>query len=903
MRARGAVGALVGLLLALAGTTGRAEEIVVRIDLGTAAAGDSAPGAVWNRIHRLPAALGAGEGYPLLLLLPPDTRGRPVVTVEPSDCHPAKPPVADDATLISLFDGRPMPLPARRAEASGHGRIPDHIAKSEAASDSPSQSESQAASQSDSSFPARPVTSRAGESPFFTSPLLHEGDALLLPLLLRLLRVQDGHWERCGRFSVRVQVDRSGAPRPDRGHFLPDRMTRLATNASDVAKWYAPAPREDGMTDYVIVTREQFASTSKMLSTFIDFKKSQGYTPLLVTLEQIDEEMEAVEPAPEEQPDILRAWLQKHYQEAGFKYLVLLGSPDPHDPLGIPMKLCYPSFGYEEILDYPHVATDMYFADLTGNWNPDGDEMPCELEDYMEIPEEFQGEGEAGGSGAEGGFDGGADRSGDRLDGVDLAPELLVGRIPHFGKQPFYGDGILERIIAYEQSEPLPWHNRVLLPSPMITFPDGGWVDGSLVSKFLIEKSLDVYGNGHTVLGEWAGNLTSTYPGDDFLDESKMPEYWNKGYGAVTWSAHGNFDLACRDIWYVDANEDGLPQQGETEEPAFINILFHKVGTDDYPPIVFQGSCLTACPEEHGNLTHSLLQHASIANVASTRITMGLTPGQDEDWVPSPFTPGAFTLGVYFTHAAAVEKRPIAEAFHYAMGTLGLGVQPWTFKVRLEFNLYGDPSLQMPGCDEDSDCDDGNPCDGIETCVLSRCRPGKPLLCKPDEQDGPCVKVECDPAKGCVSTPIDDFGPCDDGDPCTGLDYCMTGECVTAPLKCPAPDSPCYAGTCDPVAGKCLYEPLPDGDYCFLNGFSGTCLEGTCRLAPTAVESDESIDIQPEVAGPVEDVVTQPKASGGCAATGSAKGRGIVLLLAALAVLMRVSAGRRRSVAIRGDVR
>ncbi len=849
MRALLSVAVLLSALLPGTGSNARAEEIVVRLDLASAKSGESPPTAVWNRLHHLPAALGAGEGYALLVLVPPDVSGRPMVSVEASECVPASLPAGDGGELVSLYDGSPLET-------------------------------------------ALPPGGDIGPQPpsFLASPLLHEGDAVLLPILVPTWRQSVSGWERCSRFDLRVQVDRDGSLPPARGHFLPDRLSRLAVNAGDLPKWYEPTTRGEGGADYLIVTREQFASTSKMLGPFVEFKKAQGFSPLVETLEEIDAEMEAVEPVPEEQPDILRAWLQKHYQEQGFKYLLLLGSPDPHDPLGIPMKLCYPSFGYEEVLDYPHVATDMYFADLTGNWNPDGDEMACELEDYMEIPEQPQDGGDEPGSGRDGGG---------RLDGVDLAPELLVGRIPHFGKQPYYGDGILERTMAYEQMAPEPWHNRVLLPSPMITFPDGGYVDGSLVSKFLVQKSLSVYGVGYTVLGEWAGNLTSSWPGQDFLDETKMPDYWNKGYGAVVWSAHGNFDLACRDVWHVDANQDGLPQQGETDEPAFINTLFHKAATDDYPPIVFQGSCLTACPEEHGNLTHTLLQHVSIANVASSRITMGLKPGQDEDWVPSPFTPGAFTLGVYFAHAAAVEKRPIAEAFHYAMGTLGLGVQPWTFKVRLEFNLYGDPSLQMPGCDGDDDCDDGNVCNGAESCLEERCRPGKPLLCKGDGKDGPCVTVQCDPEAGCVTTPTEDFGPCDDGDPCTGPDYCVTGECVTAPLLCPASENPCWGGTCDPVAGECVYAPLPDGDYCMLNGFGGTCLEGTCRLAPVEAEEELTADLQSEVSSPVDDVVPLPKPTTGCAVTEgrstSAASVGMVALLLVLVAGHRVAASRSRT--------
>lgn len=60
-------------------------------------------------------------------------------------------------------------------------------------------------------------------------------------------------------------------------------------------------------------------------------------------------------------------------------------------------------------------------------------------------------------------------------------------------------------------------------------------------------------------------------------------------------------------------------------------------------------------------------------------------------------------------------------------------------------------------CTMDSDCDDGNPCNGTETCdtTYNACKPGTPLDCDDGLQ---CTIDSCDPTMGCVYTLIDADG-------------------------------------------------------------------------------------------------------------------------------------------------
>ena len=85
-------------------------------------------------------------------------------------------------------------------------------------------------------------------------------------------------------------------------------------------------------------------------------------------------------------------------------------------------------------------------------------------------------------------------------------------------------------------------------------------------------------------------------------------------------------------------------------------------------------------------------------------------------------------------------------------------------------------AIGAPGCcSADPDCDDGNPCNGGETCetVTGTCLPGLPV----------------------------DGIACNDGDACTVADTCQGGVCVGTPVVC-NPSDQCHAvGTCNPATG------------------------------------------------------------------------------------------------------
>jgi hypothetical protein len=157
-------------------------------------------------------------------------------------------------------------------------------------------------------------------------------------------------------------------------------------------------------------------------------------------------------------------------------------------------------------------------------------------------------------------------------------------------------------------------------------------------------------------------------------------------------------------------------------------------------------------------------------------------------------------------------------------------------------------------CHADADCDDGNACNGTETCVDGACVLGVAPDC---DDHNPCTR-DCDPAVGCMHTALDDGTACSDGnpcttgdtcqggtchagtpvtdgtacsngDPCTIADVCTAGTCVAGPARDCSDDNSCTADACDASAG-CTHTFLAEGtpctgDACTVNA---TCRSHTC---------------------------------------------------------------------------
>ncbi|RME29100.1 MAG: hypothetical protein D6806_01840, partial [Deltaproteobacteria bacterium] len=122
-------------------------------------------------------------------------------------------------------------------------------------------------------------------------------------------------------------------------------------------------------------------------------------------------------------------------------------------------------------------------------------------------------------------------------------------------------------------------------------------------------------------------------------------------------------------------------------------------------------------------------------------------------------------------------------------------------------------------CTDDTDCDDGNACNGEESCVWGECVPGVGLNCSDNNE---CTEERCVPGVGCVYTELPDGTPCGDQSDteCDNPDTCVAGTCAPnlepSTTVCRPAVSGCDAVEyCTGLDGQCPPDDVePEGTEC-----------------------------------------------------------------------------------------
>jgi hypothetical protein len=211
----------------------------------------------------------------------------------------------------------------------------------------------------------------------------------------------------------------------------------------------------------------------------------------------------------------------------------------------------------------------------------------------------------------------------------------------------------------------------------------------------------------------------------------------------------------------------------------------------------------------------------------AVQVRQGTTWVDAPDLVVSPAYPGTRPGPSYGTFQ--LDFTPIAGNAIRVFGPPG-GLA--RFASVAELRVFGRPGPQTSPDGSAAVCDDGDPCNGVETCDDAGLHPGTP----PDLDDGnPCTVDSCDPAAGVQHLAAADGTACSDGNACTTGDACQAGVCAGAAVECPAQDRCHSAGACDPGTGACSNPVLPDGTSCgdgdACNG-AEICGTGQCLAGP-----------------------------------------------------------------------
>ncbi len=418
----------------------------------------------------------------------------------------------------------------------------------------------------------------------------------------------------------------------------------------------------EGVYDYVIVTTQDIEADSTELDDFIDHKESQGYSVASITVETI----EYVYPETE-RADSIRAFLKDKYSAWGIEYVLLIGDPDPYnqyegaaDDVGsVPMKMAWPRgdgvVGTEDdgSPDYGYCPTDHYYADLSGDWDVDGDGYAGSSDDYTITMVDLGGGLEA-----------------PMPDyGYDFSMEVLVGRIPYDDITKI--DTVLARVIRYQENADSPSSGRSRAYVACSFLKSN--TDGAYLGRQLHNDVLDPYGLTTHTFYQAASTFASTHV---LQDTALIDEWQNRSAGLVLWYGHGGSTSSS-----IGYSEDGHDyHDGTIMDTASAPTLVKGPN-----PFMFQGSCSNARPEVSENLAHTMLYETAIATVAGTRkswLGEAQTEFGDEELIGD----------LAYRYLSWVVKGTDAG---YALKRMRADCVPENTKRKhnlMTYNLYGDPA-------------------------------------------------------------------------------------------------------------------------------------------------------------------------------------------------------------------
>lgn len=436
---------------------------------------------------------------------------------------------------------------------------------------------------------------------------------------------------------------------------MDDLAKKVILNYEEAKEWYKVEESEPNSIPERI--KKVFGEDSKGSSYFIiipDDSYLSSVFPLVwkdtvfsdttrvTTIEKIEDRWEG-----QDRQEKIRNCLKEVVPSYNVKYVLLVG-----DVGDIPFRDCWPDSNNHtpDEMERP-VPTDHYYADLSGDWDSDGD-------GYF---------GEMG------------------QDNVDFFPEVKVGRI-------IWSDSIVVRhickkIVSFEQDIGA-WKKRALLLGS-VTFCTPQYTDEADIMEQIKDTILIPKGWSYTTLYEKAGLDPSMWPCDDSLCVENVTRLWSTSqYGFVNWSAHGSRIGAYRTIWVEDRNNNSVADDDEKAAPVIFDTGYVGNLNDSYPSIVYSSACLTSYPETY-SLGQILQLHGAVGYIGGTRVIWG-PPGNPLSW----YAGGNTGFNYLFVKEMNAPLR-LGDALYSAkMEYYTRFTSHWMDFLNLyALNLYGDPAL------------------------------------------------------------------------------------------------------------------------------------------------------------------------------------------------------------------
>jgi hypothetical protein len=443
---------------------------------------------------------------------------------------------------------------------------------------------------------------------------------------------------------------------------MDDIAPEIFLNYDEASDWYEPKlgtePR--ATYDYVIITTNLIKTNSAKLSSFIAHKQSLGHTVLVVTEDDFGG-LKGQEP--NQKAEKIREWLKNNYFPKGIEYVLLIGDPNPYSERGegdIPMKMCWPRYAYTTYRESP---TDYFYADLTGNWDINGDQI------YGQWDVDYPVSG-----------------------GVDFTPEVFVGRIPVYSAAYATLDNILQKIIDYETAGTVSWRKSILMPMGFqypIGGPGGGPYDGAPLGEQMRDDYLNansytswrMYQQGNGTCGLDSINTSE----QELTGGTVVRDRWAANdYGIVCWWGHGSTTTTIVGYGYYQEYQPSPCNDGLLFQSSYCSSL-----DDNHPAFTYQCSCTNGYPENSDNLQYAILKRGGIATVGATRASFFFTRAYGH------FDGSTGNEGIGYEYVKRlVQELPGGKALYLTKMSMDPS-QSKTLMNWYDFNLYGDPEVSL----------------------------------------------------------------------------------------------------------------------------------------------------------------------------------------------------------------
>ncbi|MBN1212713.1 MAG: T9SS type A sorting domain-containing protein [candidate division Zixibacteria bacterium] len=383
-----------------------------------------------------------------------------------------------------------------------------------------------------------------------------------------------------------------------------------------------------GTLDYVIVTCSALVESFAPLATY---KSVTGYNTRVVAIDSVVTAYSGRDDA-----EKLREFLKDFYAQGG-RYVLLGG-----DETNLAVRYAYDYRADEPPTTGQLQICDLYFADLTGDWDVDGDGIWGEKYD----------------------------------DSADIEPELFVGRLPFY--DPCEVANYIDKLIIYETrpggDNPGYLDRTFFFSSDQMRDYSGGGQHGRVAEHFPARFEIDTV-NGVEQASGADPNPTNLLPGE-------VDAVVADGYGIVNIIAHGRTD----GFVVKSANYNEWPKNYFLSAPEQSGHgSFDSMATENKPAFYYSIAC------NSGAFDFDQPSYAHYPNMGQYLLSLkggavGLVAQSRWGWVGSSY----LLQQVFFDSLFAHPEKPAIEAMHASKR-----VYYYYRDLVLGQNFYGDPTLKV----------------------------------------------------------------------------------------------------------------------------------------------------------------------------------------------------------------